>query len=194
VKNNMQIVSSLLRLQSQKIENRDAKAALQDMQNRVKSMALIHEHLYRSENLAEVDLAAYLDNLCRQLFRAHVLRPAAVALHLNLPSVRLGIDRAIPCGLLVNELVSNAFKHGFPEGRQGEVRVELQAIPDGPGLRLRVADNGIGLPADFHLNRLSSLGLRLVPDLARQMGGTLTIGSGPGAVFDVAFTPEKAEG
>jgi two-component sensor histidine kinase len=191
VKNNLQVVTSLLRLQSGKMASPEVQAALLDLQNRVHAMALIHEHLYRAENLAQVDLAPYLKILCAQLFHALVARRGAVQFHQDLASVHLGLDQAIPCGLLVNELVSNCLKHAFPDGRAGEVRVELQPVAGGPAVRLRVADNGVGLPAGFDLKRLTSLGLQLAPDLARQMGGKLEIGPGPGAVFEVTFTPES---
>jgi PAS domain S-box-containing protein len=187
VKNNMQIISSLLRLQSGQSSHPDAKATLLDMQNRVHSMALIHEHLYRSENLAAVDLADYLKGLCQQLSRTFASPPGNIQLHLNLASIRLEIDRAIPCGLLVNELVSNAFKHAFPGGRSGEVRVELHTLTTGTGWHLRVADNGVGLPPEFALGNLTSLGLKLVADLTRQLGARLKIGSGPGAAFEIEF-------
>ena len=185
VKNNLQIISSLLRLQSNQIDDSSGKAALLDMQNRVRSMALIHEHLYRSEHLAAVDLPNYLRQLCNQLFRVLVLTPDRIRLLLDLAPLNLEIDQAIPCGLLVNELVTNAFKHAFPEGSGGEVRVELRAYPEGSGWLLRVADNGVGLPPDLDPGNLTSLGLKLVADLSRQLGGRLTIGAGPGAVFEV---------
>ena len=148
---------------------------------------MIHEHLYRSENLAAVELAAYLASLCQQLFRALVATPGSIQLQLDLAPIRLGIDQAIPCGLLVNELVSNALKHAFPQGRTGQVRVELQPVEGEPEGRLRVADNGVGLPTDFDLNQLTSLGLQLVSGLTRQIGGRLEVGTGPGAVFSVIF-------
>jgi PAS domain S-box-containing protein len=187
VKNNLQIVSSLLNLQCNKMENSIAKAALRDMQNRVRSMALIHEHLYRSENLAAVDMTAYLKSLCSQLFRALVTRPGAIKLHMDMGVVQLGIDQAIPCGLLVNELVSNALKHAFPEGRAGGVRVELHPIEDG-SLHLKVSDDGIGLPQDFAIRNLTSLGLMLANDLSRQIGGKLVVG--PAATFEITFKPK----
>ena len=212
VKNNLQIVSSLLRLQAGQIDNAIAKAALQDMQSRVRSMALIHEHLYRSENLAQVDLSTYLKGLCQQLIRTLAVSPDSVRLQLNLAPLRVDIDQAIPCGLLVNELVSNCLKHGFPEGRTGEVRVGLQLVAGGPEVCLWVADNGAGLPEDFAVKRTKSLGLQLVTDLTRQLGGKLAInpahralgqpaateampaepGAGPGAVFELTFTPEAS--
>ena len=194
VKNNLQIISSLLRLQSRKIDNPGVKTALQDMQNRVMSMALIHEHLYRSETLATVDLAAYIESLCRQVVHALVAQPGAIALHLDLAPASLGIDQAIPCGLLVNELLSNAIKHAFPGGRSGEIWVGLQPVPGSAALRLSVADNGAGLPPDFSLERLPTLGLQLASKLACQMGGELSIRPGasaptaPGALFEVVFT------
>ncbi len=186
VKNNLQIISSLLRLQSDQLDNPPAQAALLDMQNRVRSMALIHEHLYRSDNLAAVNLSTYLAQLCQRLFRAVVTEHDSIHLHLELASIQIGIDQAIPCGLLVNELVSNAFKHAFPHGSSGEVRVVLRPLEDAAaGWHLSVADNGVGLPPDFTLDHLSSLGLHLVRDLTRQLGGSLTIGPGPGAAFEV---------
>jgi two-component sensor histidine kinase len=191
VKNNLQIISSLLRLQSGQIDNAIAKAALRDMQNRVRSMALIHEHLYRSDNLASVDLATYLRSLCQQLFRALVTAPGTIQLHLDLAPVRLEIDQAIPCGLLVNELVTNALKHAFPIGRSGVLRVELQPLAERPALRLRVADDGVGLPSTFDPNNLTTLGLKLVSDLSRQIGGRLEIGGGSGTAFEVEFSENR---
>jgi len=188
VKNNLQIISSLLRLQCERIDHPIARAALQDMQNRVHSMALIHELLYGSGNMAEVDLSIYLGSLCRKLF--HTLAPAdgTLQLQLNLAPVLMKINHAIPCGLLVNELVTNALKHAFPAGQQGEVRVDLQALADDPdGWRLRVADNGTGLPPGLDMDNLTTLGMKLITSLARQIGGRLTIGPGPGAVLEVEF-------
>ena len=194
VKNNLQIITSLLRLQAGRIDEPVAKAVLLDMQNRVRSMALIHEHLYRSENLAAVDLAAYLKNLCQQLFRTMLITPGTIQLHCDLVPVHIEIDQAIPCGLLVNELVSNALKHAFPTGQGGEVRVELHPQDYPPGWRLRVADNGVGLPPDLSPDYATTMGLRLVSDLARQLGGRLQIGAGPGAVFEVVCTDAGGRG
>ena len=187
VNNNLQIISSLLRLQAGQIESPVAQAALQDMQHRVRSMALIHEHLYRSDNLAEVDLSSYIQQLCQQLFRALAVTPESIHLHLDLRPVSLTIDQAIPCGLIVNELVSNSLKHAFPNGRHGEVRVELHPLADGPGWGLRVADDGVGLPPGFDLQHLTSLGMKLCADLSRQLGARIEIGAGPGAEFAMEY-------
>jgi two-component sensor histidine kinase len=121
------------------------------------------------------------------LFRAAAVHSGAVNLKLDLAPIRLAIDQSIPCGLLVNELVSNSLKHAFPEGRSGDVYVELQPAEEEGLLRLRVSDTGVGLPSGFDLKRSTSLGLRLVSDLSRQMGGKLEVGTGPGAVFTVKF-------
>ena len=189
VKNNLQIVSSLLRLQSGRVSSAGTRAALLDMEGRIHSMALIHEHLYRSDNLAAVDLAAYLTQLSNHLLRTLVLTPGTVQLHLNLSHMVLEIDQAVPCGLLVNELVSNALKHAFPDGRKGELWVLLDNLADGVGWHLRVADNGVGLPPDLDLEHITTLGLKLVSDLSRQLGASLSFGSGPGAVFEVICQP-----
>ena len=190
VKNNMQVITSLLRLESNRIDHPVTRAVLKDMQNRILAMAALHEALYRSNNFAQVDLAAYLKELIGQLSRSLVADPGKISFRLDLFPVGLELDQAVPCGLIVNELVSNALKHAFPAGRAGEVRVEMQWV--GPGLLLlRIRDNGIGLPENFADIRAKSLGLQLVADLARQLGGRLDIGDVVGAaVFEVTFRPE----
>lgn len=193
VKNNLQIISSLLRLQSGKINNPVAITVLRDMQSRVRSMALIHEHLFRADNLVEVDLATYLDQLCHQLVQALVHVPGSIRLHLDLSPCRMDMDQAIHCGLLVNELVSNALKHAFPDKRTGELRVDLHPLADGHGWRLQVADNGIGLPPDFSITDLSSLGLKLVADLTQQIHAHLQIETGQGATFTIEFKTIRAK-
>jgi PAS domain S-box-containing protein len=187
VKNNLQVVSSLLRMEARR--NRDSAAAstLHDMMGRVHSMALLHEALYRSGTFAAVDLATYIRRIAVESQRAAAGYSGTVRLQLELDSVQVELDRALPCGLLLNELVSNAYKHGFPGGTPGEIRVLLQ--PAGPPAhwRLRVSDNGVGLPADLDTRRRNSLGLELVTDLAGQLGGRLVILPGPGAGFEVIF-------
>lgn len=193
VKNNLQVISSLVRLQSAQVKDGAAHAALRDVQNRILSMASLHETLYRSGSFARVDLAAYLQAICSQVYRSLVVAPESVQLRLDVASVGLDVSQAVPCGLIVNELVSNCLEHAFPDGRAGEVRVELHPVDGGPALRLRVADNGVGLPADLDLRQLRSLGLQLVSDLVGQLQGQLAIGRGPGAVFEVIFTPQTPQ-
>ena len=185
VKNNLLVVACLLRLQSTTTEDPHAKAAMIGMRNRVHAMALIHESLYRSDNMAAVDMAAYVNSLCSQLMRALAITPGAIRLRLDLAPLCLEIDKAIPFGLLVNELVSNALEHAFPDGRSGELRVSLQPLAEAQGWRLRVADNGVGMPPDFDLKQTTSLGLRLVTDLTRQLEGKLEIRTGPETVFQI---------
>jgi two-component sensor histidine kinase/ABC-type amino acid transport substrate-binding protein len=196
VKNNLQVITSLLRLEAGRSGQPDTRAVLQEMQGRIRAMALLHETLYRAGTFASVDLASYLKQLATQAFRAQ--SNGAVRLSLLLDTVQVSMDQATPCGLLVNELISNALKHAFPAGQGGEIQVALQAMPNpvggAPQWCLRVSDNGVGLPADFNVRRLSSLGLQLATDLARQLGGTLLISassdSASGASFSVCFAVE----
>ena len=196
VKNNLQVITSLLRLEAGRSSQPDTRAVLQEMQGRIRAMALLHETLYRAGTFASVDLGGYLKQLATQAFRAQ--SSGAVRLSLLLDTVPVSMDQATPCGLLVNELVSNALKHAFPAGQGGEIQVALRAgnASDGEARQwcLHVSDNGVGLPADFEARRMSSLGLQLATDLARQLGGTLAISApsdpGTGAIFSVCFAVE----
>jgi len=192
VKNNMQVINSLLRLESNRIDHPTTRGVLKDMQNRILAMASLHEALYRSNSFAQVDLESYLKELTNQLQRSLMASPGQIVFHLELLPVGLDLDQAVPCGLIVNELVSNALKHGFPNGRRGEVRVEAAWVSEGL-LRLRISDDGIGLSRDFAERRVKSLGLQLVADLARQLGGGLVIGPGPQAIFEVTFRPDRQD-
>ncbi len=191
VKNNLQVITSLLRLEASRAGEPSTRGVLAEMQGRIRSMALVHETLYRSGSFAAVDLKSYIQQVASLAFRAQADSGSGVRLALELASVRVSMDLATPCGLLANELISNSVKHGFCGGQQGEVRVELHPVEDGSGAsprwRLRVRDNGVGLPADFETRRSHSLGLQLVTDLANQLGGTLTIESCQGASFSVTF-------
>ncbi len=187
VKNNLQVINSLLRLEISRLTNTGAKLVLSDMKGRIHSMALLHDTLYRTGTFAAVDLAVYIKQLVIQINRALSTNPSLVQIVFNLDSAVAGMDQAMPCGLLVNELVSNSLKHAFPNGRSGEITVGLQAIGDGRQLRLSVSDTGVGLPADFEARRSTSLGLQLVSDLARQLGGQLEIETVPAVVFAVTF-------
>lgn len=192
VKNNLQVVASLLRLEGRRVDDPSTVSVLDQMQGRIQSMALLHEALYRSGDFARVDLASYIRQLTSQIMRSASARVGSVALRLELASVMVDIDQAIPCGLIVNELASNSLKHGFPEGRTGELRIRLSHPPSGSPLVLSVSDDGVGLPRDFEARRARSLGVQLVSDLARQLQGDLTIGPGPGAMFEVRFLNARA--
>ena len=166
VKNNLQVITSLLRLEAGRSAHPATKSVLGDMQARIRSMAMLHESLYRSGTFAAIDLSAYLRQLTTHSVRAHASTPGAIQFHHDLASVNVEMDQALPCGLLVNELISNCFKHGFPGGRTGEIHIGLQPLPGGAQWGLRVSDNGVGLPLDFDARRGLSLGLQLVADLA----------------------------
>ena len=162
------------------------------MQGRIYAMALLHETLYRASNFAWIDLAAYLRQLATQAFRSQAETSGKVSLELDLTSTNVAMDQATPCGLLVNELLSNALKHGFPEGRAGVVTLRSQPADTSGFWRVDVQDTGIGLPRDFDTRHTQSLGLQLVSDLARQLGGTLQTSSvaGVGSRFSVVFPLE----
>jgi PAS domain S-box-containing protein len=196
VKNNLQVVTSLLRLEAGRSALGETKRVLDDMQGRIRSMALLHETLYRSGFFSGIDLSVYLGQVATQVFRMMV--NGRVRLTLDLAPLKVGMNLATPCGLLLNELVSNCFKHGFASqvdadggvsGVDGEVKVTLQALDGGPRWCLAVSDNGAGLAADFEARRGRSLGLQLVSDLAHQLGGELAVGAGPAASFSVTFSP-----
>jgi two-component sensor histidine kinase len=185
VKNNMQVISSLLNLQSGYISDAQALEIFQDSQNRVRSMALIHEKLYRSKNLAEIDLGEYVNDLVTHLFRSYKADGKGITLKVQAEDVHLGIDMAVPCGLIINELISNALKHAFPNGRQGEILVELQKNQQ--QVSLHVSDNGIGFPADLDFQNTGSLGLQLVNTLVGQLDGTIELQNGSGTAFKISF-------
>lgn len=186
VKNNLQIVTSLFSLQSQAAKDLALTEALLDGQSRIKAMSLIHEKLYASPDLARLDFGDYLRVLVAHLYRSYRPHAAPITLNLDAPALSMSVDVAVPCGLIVNELVANALKHAFPEGRSGEVTVRL-AQAGGGRLRLTVADNGVGMPDEFQLEQTSSLGLQLAVMLAKQIEGTIEMKRDPGTRFDITF-------
>jgi two-component sensor histidine kinase len=161
---------------------------LRDSQNRVRSMALVHEQLYRSEDLAQIDLGQYVEVLVRGLFKAQQSDLRRIRLRLETEPVRLAVDRAIPCGLIVNELVSNAFKHAFPDGREGELVVSLRPAAGG-GCVLRVKDTGVGFPEGLDCRSSPSLGLKLVDLLVRQVRGRIERRREQGTEFLLELEP-----
>jgi PAS domain S-box-containing protein len=188
VKNNLQIVASLLSLQAGRTPNPEVVDVLHDTRNRVRSMALLHEVLYRSGNLARINFAAYVRELCAQMLRSSGPAAARVRVENHVAPIGLALEQAVPCGLIISELVSNSLKHGFPEDRSGRVVVELQP-GDGQRLVLSVRDDGVGLPPDLDPAGTSTLGLKLVSNLAGQLGGQLVVERPHegGATFRVVF-------
>lgn len=174
VKNNLQIISSLLNLQSESIKEPQILDIFQQGQNRISSMALIHEKLYESKDLARVDFAEYIQDLAANLFYSYEVGSQAIALNVNVVNVLLGIDAAIPCGLIINELVTNSLKYAFLSGKNGEISIEMHWI-DEEKLLVRVRDNGVGLPKDLDVEKTESLGWQLVMTLTNQLEGTLEV-------------------
>jgi PAS domain S-box-containing protein len=190
VKNNMQVISSLLNLQSGYIKDEQTRELFKESQDRVRSMALIHEKLYQSADLARVDFAEYIRNLTEYLFNSYGANSAKVAIKTDVDSVSLGINAAIPCGLIINELVSNALKHAFPENRGGEICIDLRRR-DGT-FELVVSDDGVGFPNDVDFRNTESLGLQLVNTLTSQLGGTIELeANGSGTRFVIGFAEDQ---
>ena len=186
VKNNLQVVSSFLRLQSAHVQDPAALEMFTESRNRIQSMALVHEKLYQSADLSRVDFAEYVRSLSSLLVSSYRARAAAVTLRTKVENVMLGIDVAVPLGLVINELVSNCLKYAFPSGRTGEVRVELGPAAAGGNL-LIVADDGIGFPADTDFRRTDTLGMQLVCALTEQLGGSIELVSAGGTEFRIRF-------
>ena len=184
VKNNLQVIASLLRLQADGIGDPRLTVALRESQNRVESMALIHEQLYETENLREVDLARHASLLASNLVHSYAVDDR-ISWDVSIEPVSLAVDRAIPAGLILNELISNAFKHAFPGGRKGSLSIEGRRC-DG-SVVLEVRDDGVGIPEDVDPARPKSLGLEIVAILTRQLKGTLEIERGRGALCRVTF-------
>ncbi|MRG94502.1 PAS domain S-box protein [Polyangium spumosum] len=185
VKNNLQIVSSMLNLQMGQITDPRALQLFKESQTRVRSIALFHEKLYQSKDLARVEIAEYLRSLATGLLYTYGVNPEHVSFVLDAEGVPLGVDAAITCGLVVNELVSNAIKHAFPPGRDGHVRVALRRRGD--EVVLEVGDDGIGFPPDLDFREASTLGLKLVCILTEQIHGTIELVRGSGSRFVVCF-------
>jgi hypothetical protein len=186
VKGNLQVVSSLLNLQSRYVTEPAAQEVFRDSQNRVRAMALLHEQLYRSDDLAHVPLASYVQKLIPQLVHSYVADTARIRLLVDVDDVGVTLETAMPCGLMLNELVSNALKHGFPQGRTGEVSIKLRA-EDGGRFVLRVSDTGVGLPPHFDIHHAATMGMQLVHTLVEQLHGTLHVEDGPGTTIEIRF-------
>jgi PAS domain S-box-containing protein len=193
VKNNMQIISSLLSLQSILVKDKKDVEMLKDSQNRIRSMSLIHEKLYKSKNLAHINMNDYIRDLTSQIIQFYRNVSAKIALKLEAEDIWLGIDTAIPCGLIINEMVSNSLKHAFPENRKGEIRITFQKT-DNDEIIMRVKDNGVGLPGDLDFRNTRTLGLQLVSTLAEsQLQGKIELNRDEGTEFIIGFKEIKYE-
>jgi len=191
VKNNLAVICSLLYLQSTHTRDQEAIQIFRDMEDRVHSMALVHESLYRSENLARINFAEYAQVLAKDILSSHGSPDVPVRLKSTLEPVIMSADLAVPCGLILNELISNAFKHGFPNGARGEINVTLRRGPE-HRCTLSVEDTGVGIPADLDVKASKSLGLRLVRSLTQQIHGAFElVKSDLGTSAQLQFTEDN---
>lgn len=186
VKNNMQIISSLLRLQTEKIQDESLLNMFIESQHRIQSMALIHETLYRSKDLARIDFYNYLKRLISNLMLVYQKRSKDVRIDLDIKEVFLDINRAIPCGLLVNELITNSLKHAFPDGRTGIIAVNMFKRGGGQ-YSLTVQDSGVGIPAGIDLNYTETLGMQLITGLISQLNGKIELHREKGTKYTIEF-------
>lgn len=187
VKNNMQVISGLLILQEEMSRDEKVIGMIKDCQNRIASMALIHEKLYKSENLSKIDFKEYIEDLVSGLFESYGVGESKVALNINIENISLGVDFAIPCGLIINELVSNSLKYAFPDGMYGEINISLCSTGGGM-IELLAGDNGAGIPEDLDFRKTESLGLHIVNILVEnQLHGKITLNKDKGTEFKIRF-------
>jgi two-component sensor histidine kinase len=184
VKNNMQVISSLLALQAGYTTDEMVDQMFRESQNRIRSMALVHEQLYRSKDLARIDFSKYMNELGSNLMQSYRTAVGRVSLEIQARPVNLDIDTAIPCGLIINELVSNALKHAFPGNRTGKIVVELRS-DDTELHTIIVRDNGVGFPKELNVYKTETLGLQLVVSLTSQLNATIGVQQGDGTMFEI---------
>ncbi len=185
VKNNMQIISSLLRLQSRSIKDPHLVEMFKESQNRIRSMALIHEKLYQTKDFASINFAQYIRSLLVHLFHTYKVNPNIVRMRTDVEDVFLDISKAIPCGLIINELVSNSLKHAFPNNKKGEIAVRLSSNLQ--KTKIVISDSGVGFPEDIDLQEPETLGLQLVSDLVKQVDGKIRLDRSKGTAFHISF-------
>ena len=190
VKNNMQVISSLFNLQAGKTVNPECREILKEGQTRLRAMSLVHEKLYQSHDLSKIDLAVYVQSLASHLFNVYLTDPNQVRLEMNFEEVPLDINSAVPCGLILNELISNSLKHAFPESRKGMIRIGVKCGPNDT-IIIRVADNGIGFPKNLDFRQSESLGLQIANLLVAQLEGTIELNRENGTIFTVTFRKLK---
>lgn len=190
VKNNLQIISSLLQMQCRRTKNRQSALILQDSQNRIASIALIHEKLYHAEDLAHIDFTKYIPDLIIYLFSSYKANPNDIQIQIQVDNVVLDVEAAIPCGLIINELVSNSLKYAFPAKRKGKIDIKIYEDTNNR-MVLIVQDNGVGIPENFDIETTTSLGLTLVQELVEQLEGTIELERNHGTKFRITFPVTK---
>lgn len=186
VKNNFALVSSLLSIQQQNIEDQKIQGMFEEAQNRIQSIALVHQQLYSSENLANIDFSTYITSLARRLMNGFNHKKGKIAIAIDIKDVALDISKAIPCGLIINELITNAFKHGFQNRETGEISVKMRHFDDHQ-VEFIIANDGNPFPADVDFRNTQTLGLQLVTSLVEQIGGTIELDNSKGMKFIITF-------
>jgi len=189
VKNNMQVISSLLSLQSTHVKDSHDAELFHESQLRVKSMAIVHERLYQSGDLSSIDFGEYVETIATDLKKSY--RRPGVQIRTSIESLRFGVDTAIPCGLLINELVTNAIKHAFPHGRTGTI--VIAATRNSSTVTLIVSDDGVGIPGGLDFDSESTLGVTLIQALTNQLGGTISVDGNSGTRFTIEFPLVEAK-
>ena len=190
-KNNMQVMISLLKIQSANIEDKQVAEMFKESGDRIRSMALVHEKLYQSKGLADVDFKGYVKSLVNSIFSSYGANAAGITSITETDDVSIGLETAIPCGLIINELVSNSLKYAFSGNRKGEIRVALRSF-DEDALVLEVGDNGIGMPEDLDFRNTASMGLHLVNILSEdQLHGKIELDRAGGTTFRIRFKNHK---
>jgi PAS domain S-box-containing protein len=186
VKNNMQVISSILNLQSALLSDPQARVAFKECQQRIRSMAMVHEKLYRAKDLSSIDFADYLNNLAQAIFLDHQVQAGQIKLNLDIEPLKLSINIAVPLGLILNELITNTFKHAFPDGKTGNVSVSLKRLPEGV-IELRVKDDGVGFPEGLNFRKADSLGMVIINTLVDQIDGKIKLLRDGGTDFRITF-------
>ncbi len=186
VKNNMQIISSILKMQERQVEDQKLKEVLAESQNRIRSMALVHEDLYQNENLANIKFINYAKSLAGNLMRTFSDKQGKISLVFDIEDVFLPLDTGIPCGLIINELISNAFKYAFKGRKKGTIKIGLKNNIDGK-YQLEVSDDGVGFDKEFEIENAKTLGLKIVHKLVQQIDGSLEYDFSEGSKFIIKF-------
>lgn len=189
VKNNLQIVSSLLKLQSRYIKDEQAQEAVKEGRNRVQAMALIHQNLYQEENLTGIDVADYIGKLCENLFQSYNIHPQKIKLIKEIPPLNLDIDTVVPLGLILNELITNSLKYAFPQDKYGTVKIELKE--DNTNLIVRIYDNGVGLPDGYEQKNSETFGFKMISAFLQKLKGTMRIYTDDGTKVEVIIPNQQ---
>jgi two-component sensor histidine kinase len=185
VKNNLQVISSILNLQSSYVKDDQTLSILRESQNRIKSMSYIHESLYQTKNFSSINFSEYIENLSNNLFHSYQIFDNFIELKLKVEPVNLNLDQAIPCGLIVNELITNALKYAFKGKKTGEIFIGINE--NGKTISIRIEDNGVGLPKGFNYLKTETLGLQLVVTLVEQLDGKLEMKTEKGTKYLITF-------